>query len=278
MSLPLKQNQNINFNREVREPFYQMRTPDQYKDFYALSYIISGERKLFTSDCLELVSSGDMIFIKKDMHFRNTYLNESTYERICVKFTDTIVNELISVIGKQNFDHIFDTLVFHFNEESQIYVMKIFDMMENEMNCYSKYSELVLKGLLNQIMILTLRYGEKICSTKLKLAKNERYIIQAVQYVDSHYSQSPSMEDMASMVFLSPSYFSKLFSKAMGCTYSTYLTYVKLDHAQRLLASTEYSITEISLLCGFSNSNYFCNVFSKINECSPSSFRKKYHK
>lgn len=276
MSLPLIPGQNINFNREIREPFYEMRVADQYKNFYAFSYIISGERKLFTPNRIDVVTAGTLFFINKNIHFRNTYLNETKYERICVKFTDKMVLDLIELMGKEEFDRIFDDPIYHFNVQTQDKLMQLFYFMEEEYKNYSNYSELILKGLLNQIILISIR--ERIFNTKSKiiLDKEEEHIIKAVQYIDNFYYRSPSLNETAAIVYLTPTYFSKLFKKAMGCTYSEYLNNAKLDNARCLLAETTLTISEISEKCGYSNSNYFCDVFKKIENESPTCFRKKY--
>jgi len=276
MSLPLTSGQNINFNREIREPYYEMRIPDKYNDFYALSYIISGKRKLFTPNRINIVDAGTLFFINKNVYFRNTYLNETIYERICVKFTDKMINDLVEALGKEGFYRIFDDPIYHFNSDTQDQLMRIFNSMQNEYNNYNRYSELILKSLLNQIIAISIRERVSNTNNDITLDKEEEHIIKAVQYIDNYYYTSPSLNMTAANVYLTPTYFSKLFKKAMGCTYSQYLSNAKLDNARRLLAETNLTIKEISENCGYSNSNYFCDVFKKAEKLSPTSFRKKY--
>jgi len=277
MSLPLTSGQNINFNREIREPYYEMRIPDKYNDFYALSYIISGKRKLFTPNRINIVDAGTLFFINKNVHFRNTYLNETTYERICVKFTDKMINDLIESLGKEGFHRIFDDPIYHFNSDTQDQLMRLFVSMQNEYNNYNKYSELILKSLLNQIIIISIRERVSNTNNNIILEKEEAHIIKAVQYIDNNYYTSPSLNITAAIVYLTPTYFSKLFKKAMGCTYSEYLNNAKLDNARRLLVETNLTMNEISENCGFSNSNYFCDVFKRTENLSPTNFRKMYN-
>ncbi|SEW01511.1 AraC family transcriptional regulator [[Clostridium] fimetarium] len=277
MSLPLTSGQNINFNREIREPYYEMRIPDKYNDFYALSYIISGKRKLFTPNRINIVDAGTLFFINKNVHFRNTYLNETTYERICVKFTDKMINDLIESLGKEGFYRIFDDPIYHFNLDTQDQLMRLFVSMQNEYNNYNRYSEIILKSLLNQIIIISIRERVSNTNNNIILEKEEAHIIKAVQYIDNNYYTSPSLNITAAIVYLTPTYFSKLFKKAMGCTYSEYLNNAKLDNARRLLVETNLTMNEISENCGFSNSNYFCDVFKRTENLSPTNFRKKYN-
>lgn len=74
-------------------------------------------------------------------------------------------------------------------------------------------------------------------------------------------------------------YLRKLFRKEMGMTPLEYMTGMRMKKAETLLGamwSKDYSITEISQLCGFEDALYFSRVFKKHFGCAPSMFMKNY--
>lgn len=99
-------------------------------------------------------------------------------------------------------------------------------------------------------------------------------IIKALEFIDENYLDNLSLETVSKKVFLSTFYFSRLFKKEVGTTFSNYLGYKKIEAAKELLVETEKSILEISVHLGFKEQNYFCKVFRKNSGYTPTEFRK----
>ena len=79
----------------------------------------------------------------------------------------------------------------------------------------------------------------------------------------------------AEFMYVNPSYFSRLFVKQMGVTFSQYLNHVRINKAISLLQSKQpLSITQISSLCGFSTIRNFNKTFKKLTGYSPKSLPK----
>jgi AraC-like DNA-binding protein len=74
----------------------------------------------------------------------------------------------------------------------------------------------------------------------------------------------------------SHSYVSHTFKSSTGCNFREYINLLRIEEAKKLLVNTSFSITEISMKTGFSNSNYFSLVFQRMNGISPKEYRKKY--
>ncbi len=97
---------------------------------------------------------------------------------------------------------------------------------------------------------------------------------KAVKYVNAHYSEQITLEDVARVVKLSPTYFSKLFSEEMGCRFTVYLNRLRIERAKLLLSETETPLVDIALLVGFEDQSYFTKVFRKIAGLSPGKYRE----
>ena len=84
-----------------------------------------------------------------------------------------------------------------------------------------------------------------------------------------------SAADIAAASGFSPNHLSRKFREAAGIGTHEYLIQIRLQHAALALASTEDSITQIALRCGFSDSNYFKDVFKKNFGLTPREYRRK---
>ncbi len=83
-----------------------------------------------------------------------------------------------------------------------------------------------------------------------------------------------SLAGMASRVHISPAYFSRLFKKVMGSSFSDYLTGLRMTEAQNLLHMTDLPISAIADRLGYSRQSYFTRRFRMVSGMTPSQYRR----
>lgn len=105
--------------------------------------------------------------------------------------------------------------------------------------------------------------------------ENYRRIRRIMSYIAEHYSEKIQLEDIAELIHLSPSECSRLFKKCMNITLFGYIQEYRIERSLEYLEDSSCSITEAGLLSGFSDSNYYTKVFTKIKGCTPRQYRKK---
>ena len=81
------------------------------------------------------------------------------------------------------------------------------------------------------------------------------------------------MESLCSEILLSPTYFSTVFKREVGMSFTAYVTKVRMEEAARLLRETDEKTYRIAEAAGFSDPNYFSYVFKRHFGLSPSKFR-----
>jgi two-component system response regulator YesN len=96
---------------------------------------------------------------------------------------------------------------------------------------------------------------------------------EARHYIDDHYNEEVSLEDVAAHVDLSPYYFSKLFKEQNGTSFIDYLTGIRIRQGKELLKETRLSLKEICFKVGYHDPNYFSRVFKKNTGRTPSEYR-----
>ncbi|MDR1541687.1 MAG: AraC family transcriptional regulator [Clostridiales bacterium] len=118
-------------------------------------------------------------------------------------------------------------------------------------------------------MIILHRYFQLILYKDY--AKNHDNRIQKVlRYIINHYSEPLTVSGMAEMAGLSSLYFGNFFRQETGLTFKQYLTSIRLNHAEDMLASGEYNVNEVAEACGFPDIYYFSKIFKKNRGISPS--------
>jgi len=105
--------------------------------------------------------------------------------------------------------------------------------------------------------------------------KQQKLIAKAIAYMNLHYKDDCRLTEVAMHVRLNASYFSVLFKKITGESFTAYLTRLRLEKAVQLLCSTNLKVFEIASATGFDNSNYFINVFRQYHAISPKEFRNQ---
>lgn len=99
-------------------------------------------------------------------------------------------------------------------------------------------------------------------------------VYPAVAYIHSHLGESVSMNAMANLCHLSPSYFSRLFRREVGEGFTDYIGRRKVQQAKWELRNTSKSISQISQELGYMNTSYFINLFKRFEGITPLSYRQ----
>ncbi len=101
-----------------------------------------------------------------------------------------------------------------------------------------------------------------------------RTVERAKLFIQEHYSDSElNVNTLCAHLFLSPTYFSTLFKRETGMSFTTYVTKVRMDVAANLLASGDEKTYLIAQQTGYVDANYFSYVFKRQFGVSPSKYR-----
>ncbi|MCM3005987.1 response regulator [Priestia koreensis] len=103
--------------------------------------------------------------------------------------------------------------------------------------------------------------------------KQQTIIEKAQSFVNQHYAEDVSMEQVAEWVNLSSYYFSKVFKSESGQTFTDYLTEVRMEKAKQFIANMELSLKEICFLVGYKDPNYFSRAFKRYTGMTPTDYR-----
>ncbi len=116
-------------------------------------------------------------------------------------------------------------------------------------------------------------------SSKINIAPFCDYrlsITTVLEYIDLHYTENTTLEDISRISLMSVRSFSNIFKQIIGKTFSEYVNHLRICHACILLNTGRHSLIQISIECGFNDITYFGRVFKKLTGISPAAYRKLY--
>lgn len=101
------------------------------------------------------------------------------------------------------------------------------------------------------------------------------HIVRATkEYLEQHYADDISLEDMAEHVNISPQYFSKLIKKTTGFNFIDWLSMLRVKKAKELLNNSNLTVKEVCFMVGYKDPNYFSRIFKKRIGITPSEYVK----
>ncbi|RKQ29260.1 helix-turn-helix domain-containing protein [Oceanobacillus halophilus] len=105
---------------------------------------------------------------------------------------------------------------------------------------------------------------------------SKREINLILNYIELHYMEGISLEDIAEFVHLSPHYVSRLFKREVQTTFVNYVTDRKIEHAKVLLKNTDIPVVNIAMKLSFQEHTYFSKVFKKAVGQTPTEYRNQF--
>ena len=232
---------------------------------------INGERHRFTSGTLLVINSEEMHYV--------SIIKPSHY--ICVKFSPSVLYSddrslfefkyVTPFLSNKSNQKLFDGKAFE-NIDLHSAVLEIM----NEWNCRKPAFELMIRSNILRIFTEIFRYWDKNKTLHLTNILTEP-IKKALLYIYENY-ESVTESSAANACGLSYNHFSTCFKRSVGLSFNDYVTILRLNEAEKMLLSSDQSITEIAMSCGFSSSSHFTSRFSQYKQITPGKFRKKLRK
>lgn len=237
--------------------------PKGRKD-YQLLYIASGKGHFFIHGEEKTVSAGNIIIYLPDQPQEYVYYRADQTDVYWVHFTGNEVEEILKYynINLQN-----NILYIGTSPDYQW----LFSQMIQELQlCRPRYDELISLQLRNIFVLIS----RAIMSAKKFSSTSEKEVAFAIYYFRKNYNTEISIEEYSKSRGLSNCWFIQCFKEITGSSPLQYILKLRISNAQSLLENTDYTITEIANMVGYTNSLYFSRLFHKYIGMSPKEYRK----
>lgn len=267
-------------SKKGKASFYSTRITVQSFEFkwhyhpeFELTYIVSGSGYRIVGNSHEHFSSGDLVLLGSNLPHTWWGKNEdgSLSEAIVIQFS----NEFIEPFLRLNEGYAIKALLeraakgLRFVSDAALVYKLVSIGQTKEMDS--------ILSLLSILQNLTEKSGSNLCPDayhNVISKKFETRINKVCTYIQDHYSEPISLQQVSELVFMTESNFCKFFKKATSTTFSDYVNDLRINEACHLLIYTEDNISKIAQDCGFESLSYFNRVFLKKKRIKPSLFRK----
>jgi two-component system response regulator YesN len=110
--------------------------------------------------------------------------------------------------------------------------------------------------------------------TQSNIDYSNHIVMVTQEYLENHFAEDISLEDVAEQVNISPQYFSKLIKKTTGFNFIDWLSMLRVKKAKELLTNSNYTVKEVCFMVGYKDPNYFSRIFKKRIGITPSEYVK----
>ena len=245
-------------------------------------YILKGRYKMFANNEEFFVSEGDLCLFRSETVHRTYTLDSDGGSYLVIKIEPSIilnlVNEEYGISYIMQFMMHRDDIKVKWSKkelcgsEIQNAVKKIHD--EYISDSFAK--DYAMKIYASNLLLEILRYessgthNEAVQSGNVALTKQ---IYKAIVFINDNYANNISVAECAEFVNMSYSYFSRSFKRITRKSFREYINYVRINQAEKLLLSTDKSITDICFACGYNDESYFIAQYKKLRGKTPYSYR-----
>ncbi|CAM4474877.1 PocR ligand-binding domain-containing protein [Paenibacillus typhae] len=132
-----------------------------------------------------------------------------------------------------------------------------------------------LQAIQNELTNTLVEHSIKELSVSQYRAANP-LLQPAFDYLYQHKNKNLTLADLARQCHISPSYFSRIFTRETGENYSAFAPRLKIEWAKQLLKATEQPVNRISDALGFCDAGYFIKTFKKFEHLTPAVYRSRY--
>ncbi len=241
--------------------------------YYELAYIEHGSCRFFIEDTMFDLHDGDFLLIPPHVFHFTRYLFGSCLRCGIYFRAGDLESELISHFP-DGAGFLSQVRIFQVPTDARREIGRIIMRMAAEDRGFDERSPLMLRLQLQELLLLCSRVCLLLTETPASIHTTDRQVLLAARYINEHFRQQISAADIAAAAGFSPNYLSRKFREAAGIGVHDYLVFIRLRSAAFELISTNDSVTDIALRNGFSDSNYFKDVFKKKYGMTPREYRK----
>lgn len=244
-----------------------------FHPFTEIFFITDGKGDFQLDDKIVNVNKWDLIVINPNcLHTEKSSLSDIPLEYIVLGVDNLLLNFPNSYSLTDNEKQIKLYEIMNFTKDKDL-ILDYFNKLINEIEHKEFNYEIVCKSVLTLFITHIIRSTTSLLFVEESQEKLNLECIKIKNYIDSHYSQNITLDYLSDLSYMNKFHLVHTFTKQIGISPINYVINKRIQEAKNLLATTNYSIRDISSIVGFSNSSYFSQMFKRISGITPKNYR-----
>jgi AraC-like DNA-binding protein len=238
-------------------------------DYYLIHTVLSGKGEFVIRDKRYICGEGDTFIIFPGELFSYRADEVRPWQYVWVSIIGHGVDNVMGTLGAAPDQPVIENGL---NPEVRRLYRQLHDCFQSpdSPELTNLEADGLVRLLLQQLAVANRRSTDVKAGTDSAI---DRLVKQAVQFLTLQYTQPISIEQMSGMLGYHRTHLCKLFKHATGFSPMQYLLKIRMERAERLLASS-MTIDQIASSVGFNDALYFSRKFRKWRGQSPSEYRK----
>jgi len=253
-----------------------------YHEYVELLYGLPDcDISVWAEGCVHKVKTGDLCIINSGTaHTVISNTDKSIY--LVIKFEPGIL--YASEQSVFEFKYLFPFVegsdefrkVFRCDELAETEIPRLMEDIINEWTAKDYGYEIAVRASVIRAALYLMRkwHSEKTDLAVYENSDSVKYIKRAMEYARNSFLTANANE-AAGICGLSYGYFSRLFKRIAGKSFTEYVNSIKINEAKKMLATESKSVTDVAMTLGFSSVSYFARQFKKETGMTPHKFKKE---
>jgi AraC-like DNA-binding protein len=251
-----------------------------FHDEYEIVLFEHCDIRVFCQNKWYSLRDGDIFYVPTRVIHRYDYLYMQHYTRTVISYKAEDILPFLRAIGCES---LLDNKVMRSSHKltpshnTFIQLLRKADDLLDVYTISQETNEALVNGIVQARLASILYEVMLLCQTHTKSdmrTKSNAYVQRAIQYIDTHYAENPSLDVLADKLHISKYHLCHLFKQHTGLSVIKYLQYRRIIEAQKMMLYNNKPIALISDACGFGSLQHFYRVFREIAGCSPAQYQK----
>lgn len=229
-----------------------------------LFFVTGGRGYLRLTDQSVPITTDDLIIVNS-----NVKHTEVSSEELSLEYIVMGIDGLEALAGDKGDD---GYSIIHFQSDREpllFYLQSLLNELEAKLPGYNT----VCQDLLEVVLLQLMRRSEFTVTFVPTSRKSTRETAIVRRYIENHFKEDLTLDDLAEVAHVSKYYLAHTFSKEYGTSPINYLLSCRIRESLYLLTETGLSLSEIARTLGFSSPSYFSQSFRRIQGISPMQYR-----
>lgn len=231
-----------------------------------LIYVLEGICSIESDTSYTLVHPGELSIISCNENHRVRYKMPLTHY-YCLIISPLDCDQLPFSLENTSFERII----------KDSFILELFLKITDELSKHPKFYEFTVKSMITRLIIELVR--QHTSTTQLlitsSIQKDPKMLLvqKAILYIHTHFTENLSLEELCLHIGVSKYYLCRIFKEITQKTVIQFINELKCQYAQKLISESDYTINQISEMCGFNSLPYFYRTYKKYMGVTPSTYK-----